>query len=136
MLQALFLIVFLVLAAGPAAAQQSRDFKPLTDEMLLQPNPEDWLMPSRTYDWQRFSGQLPSLLTARTTSFRRLMLKQERPTSTGTTCFLGAVIDRLIPTVAALYEPAIQQVMTSPAVIDLGYALSRLRFADRRYSSD
>src|SRR5437667_10373379 len=30
-------------------------FKPVTDQMLLNPNPEDWLMPSRTYDWQRFS---------------------------------------------------------------------------------
>src|SRR5947209_2795011 len=55
MLQAFFLIIFLALAAGPATAQQAKDFKPVTDQMLLNPNPEDWLMPSRTYDWQRFS---------------------------------------------------------------------------------
>jgi alcohol dehydrogenase (cytochrome c) len=55
MIQALFLIILLALAGGPAVAQQSKDFKPVTDEMLLNPNPEDWLMPSRTYDWQRFS---------------------------------------------------------------------------------
>src|SRR5262245_51031578 len=55
MIQALFLIALLALAAGPAAPPQSRDFKPITDQMLLNPNPEDWLMASRTYDWQRFS---------------------------------------------------------------------------------
>jgi alcohol dehydrogenase (cytochrome c) len=55
MIQALLLITLFTLAAGPLAAQQPKDFKPVTDEMLLNPNPEDWLMPSRTYDWQRFS---------------------------------------------------------------------------------
>ena len=54
MIQALFLFVFLAMAGGPAAPQ-GREFKPVTDQMLLNPNPEDWLMPSRTYDWQRFS---------------------------------------------------------------------------------
>src|ERR1051326_9563487 len=54
MIQALFLFVFLAMAGGPAAPQ-GREFKPVTDEMLLKPNPEDWLMPSRTYDWQRLS---------------------------------------------------------------------------------
>src|SRR5689334_9722311 len=55
MMQAFFLIIFLALTAGPAAAQQTKEFKPVTDQMLLNPSPEDWLMPSRTYDWQRFS---------------------------------------------------------------------------------
>src|ERR1051326_3635188 len=55
MIQALLLIAFLALAGGGAAPPQTRDFKPVTDQMLLNPNPEDWLMPSRTYDWQRFS---------------------------------------------------------------------------------
>src|ERR1051325_9651774 len=55
MVQVLFLITLLAFAAGPAALQQLKEFKPVTDQMLLNPNPEDWLMPSRTYDWQRFS---------------------------------------------------------------------------------
>jgi alcohol dehydrogenase (cytochrome c) len=55
MIQALLLIALLAFAGGPAAPPQARDFKPVTDQMLLNPNPEDWLMPSRTYDWQRFS---------------------------------------------------------------------------------
>jgi len=32
-----------------------RDFVPVTDEMLREPDPADWLMYSRTYDAQRFS---------------------------------------------------------------------------------
>src|ERR1700741_938737 len=59
MLQALLLLTLLAFAGGPAAPapqnNNSREFKPVTDQMLLNPNPNDWLMPSRTYDWQRFS---------------------------------------------------------------------------------
>ncbi|MES2625810.1 MAG: PQQ-binding-like beta-propeller repeat protein, partial [Pseudomonadota bacterium] len=40
--------------AGSALAQV-KDFKPVTQQMLENPNPEDWLMFSRTYDAQRFS---------------------------------------------------------------------------------
>jgi alcohol dehydrogenase (cytochrome c) len=32
-----------------------KSFTPVTQEMLMNPSPDDWLMPSRTYDWQRFS---------------------------------------------------------------------------------
>src|SRR5690606_37242336 len=53
------------IAAGAAAAQTAdtsetrrvdevRRF-PVTDEMLRNPDPSDWLMYSRTYDAQRFS---------------------------------------------------------------------------------
>src|SRR5262245_58090063 len=31
------------------------EFVPVTDAMLLKPDPSDWLMWGRTYDWQRFS---------------------------------------------------------------------------------
>ena len=55
MKQVLIVITCITLAAGVAASAQVKDFKPVTDEMLLHPNPGDWLMPSRTYDWQRFS---------------------------------------------------------------------------------
>ncbi len=34
---------------------QVKDFVPVTEEMLANPAAGDWLMPSRTFDWQRFS---------------------------------------------------------------------------------
>ena len=44
---------------GPAqavvAAGQAQDFVPVTDEMLRDPDPADWLMIHRTYDFQSFS---------------------------------------------------------------------------------
>jgi len=42
-------------AFGPAAPAQVKDFKPVTQQMLLKPSADDWLMYSRTYDAQRFS---------------------------------------------------------------------------------
>src|SRR5579863_8077656 len=39
----------------PVALAQTGNLPPVTQEMLLNPSPDDWLMPSRTYDWQRFS---------------------------------------------------------------------------------
>ena len=39
-------------APAPAAA---RPFTPVTQKMLENPSPNDWLMFSRTYDAQRFS---------------------------------------------------------------------------------
>ena len=41
--------------AGVAAAEQAQAFVPVTDEMLLDPAPEDWLMVHRTYDFQAYS---------------------------------------------------------------------------------
>ena len=38
-----------------AAAGQQPDFVPVTDEMLRDPDPADWLMIHRTYDFQSFS---------------------------------------------------------------------------------
>lgn len=43
----------LLLAASALA--QVQNFKPVTEEMLKNPSPNDWLMFSRTYDAQRFS---------------------------------------------------------------------------------
>jgi alcohol dehydrogenase (cytochrome c) len=37
------------------AAGQSQEFTPVTEEMLLDPDPADWLMVHRTYDFQSFS---------------------------------------------------------------------------------
>ena len=38
-----------------ATAQAPKPFKPVTDAMLANPSPNDWLMFSRTYDAQRYS---------------------------------------------------------------------------------
>jgi alcohol dehydrogenase (cytochrome c) len=40
---------------APALVAQGRNFRPVTKEMLLKPDPGDWLMFSRTYDSQRYS---------------------------------------------------------------------------------
>src|ERR1700722_414396 len=37
------------------AMAQVKDYKPVTEEMLKNPSPDDWLMYSRTYDAQRYS---------------------------------------------------------------------------------
>ena len=39
----------------PSAIAQVPDYRPVTDAMLQNPSPDDWLMFSRTYDAQRFS---------------------------------------------------------------------------------
>ena len=53
-------ILFLVVAIHfglflPAVLAQVENFEPVTQQMLLDPSPNDWLMFSRTYDAQRFS---------------------------------------------------------------------------------
>ncbi|MGW8369451.1 MAG: outer membrane protein assembly factor BamB family protein, partial [Gammaproteobacteria bacterium] len=45
----------LALGAGTAVAQKSDQYVPVTDAMLRDPDPADWLMYSRTYDAQRYS---------------------------------------------------------------------------------
>jgi len=50
--------VLVLLAAGAVSTvmlAQRPAFVPVTAEMLVKPNPDDWLMYSRTYDAQRFS---------------------------------------------------------------------------------
>ena len=52
----LFIAACLVLGVlAPAAVAQVQNFAPVTQQMLLNPSPNDWLMFSRTYDAQRFS---------------------------------------------------------------------------------
>src|SRR5262245_34538939 len=52
----LALILFLAITLQPFAQHpQTQNFVPVTDEMLRNPSPNDWLMFSRTYDAQRFS---------------------------------------------------------------------------------
>src|SRR5262245_57277430 len=49
------LLVIALTIAAPVLFAQVKNFVPVTDQMLLNPSPEDWLMFSRTYDAQRFS---------------------------------------------------------------------------------
>ncbi len=49
-----FVAALLCACAIPAFAQ-NQQFKPVTDAVLANPDPSDWLMISRTYDEQRFS---------------------------------------------------------------------------------
>jgi alcohol dehydrogenase (cytochrome c) len=49
------LVAALLSAVSWHAAAQTTDFKPVTDEMLANPDPADWLMISRTFDQHRFS---------------------------------------------------------------------------------
>src|SRR6266705_1280835 len=51
-----FFVTSIALAAiSTAAVAQVRNFAPVTQAMLLNPSPDDWLMYSRTYDAQRYS---------------------------------------------------------------------------------
>src|ERR1700733_10013715 len=47
------LVSFVIVAQAPPAVP--RPFTPVTQEMLVNPSPDDWLMFSRTYDAQRYS---------------------------------------------------------------------------------
>ncbi|MEP6962975.1 MAG: PQQ-binding-like beta-propeller repeat protein, partial [Acidobacteriota bacterium] len=48
-------LISLALALVLPLAAQVKDFTPVTQRMLEQPSPNDWLMYSRTYDAQRYS---------------------------------------------------------------------------------
>ncbi len=55
-------VISMVIVAGavigpiaPRSFGQVKNFSPITQEMLLNPPAEDWIMASRTYDMQRFS---------------------------------------------------------------------------------
>ena len=49
------LLATLLLGIGTVACAQGDSFEPVTTEMLVSPDPGDWLMLGRTYDEQRFS---------------------------------------------------------------------------------
>src|SRR3954451_23409428 len=56
MKKTLFFVTLIVLCAlATAAVAQVKTVKPVTQAMLLNPPPDDWLMYSRTYDAQRYS---------------------------------------------------------------------------------
>src|SRR5882724_11918001 len=53
--KALFVLAILTVTIASVALAQIKPFVPVTQEMLQNPSPNDWLMYSRTYDAQRFS---------------------------------------------------------------------------------
>ena len=73
---ALALALALLVAAGAIHAQRPA-FTPVTEEMLLKPSPDDWLMYSRTYDAQRFSPLTE--ITTQNVSQLREVFKKELP---------------------------------------------------------
>src|SRR5262245_61735167 len=48
-------VALALITAAPMLLAQVKNFVPVTDQMLSNPSPEDWLIFSRTYDAQRFS---------------------------------------------------------------------------------
>jgi alcohol dehydrogenase (cytochrome c) len=50
-----FFVTLMAALVGSSAVAQVKTVKPVTQAMLLNPSPDDWLMYSRTYDAQRFS---------------------------------------------------------------------------------
>ena len=48
-------ILLLAMGICALARAETQGFEPVTTEMLVSPDPDDWLMLSRTYDEQRFS---------------------------------------------------------------------------------
>src|SRR3984893_17816270 len=45
----------LMTACATIAGAQVRDFRPVTEQVLANPDPGDWLMLNRTFDQQRYS---------------------------------------------------------------------------------
>ena len=66
-----------IVAAALVHGQQRPAFIPVSEEMLLKPAAEDWLMYSRTYDAQRFSPL--TQITTRNVSQLREVFKKELP---------------------------------------------------------
>jgi alcohol dehydrogenase (cytochrome c) len=59
------------------AQQKPQPFVPVSEEMLLKPSPNDWLMYSRTYDAQRFSPL--NQINTRNVGQLKEVFKQELP---------------------------------------------------------
>src|SRR5438105_2783392 len=76
------LLCLLIAAATALVAQRAdpRTFVPVTEEILANPSPDDWLMFSRTYDAQRFSP----LKQINKEDVSRLQLAFSREMTTGT----------------------------------------------------
>src|SRR5213076_2850095 len=47
--------VAMLTASATLAVAQSQNFQPVTEQVLANPDPADWLMLNRTFDQQRYS---------------------------------------------------------------------------------
>jgi alcohol dehydrogenase (cytochrome c) len=70
-------VAVLAAAALINAQQKPQPFVPVSEEMLLKPSPNDWLMYSRTYDAQRFSPL--NQINTRNVGQLKEVFKQELP---------------------------------------------------------
>ena len=70
-------VLFAALLIPAASFAQVKNFVPVTQEMLLNPSPDDWLMYSRTYDAQRYSP------------LKQINARQRRPAAHGVDAGLG-----------------------------------------------
>jgi alcohol dehydrogenase (cytochrome c) len=82
--------------AATALLAQVKGYTPVTQEMLLNPSPEDWLMYSRTYDAQRFSP----LKQITRDNVKNLTLAWSRGLPTGTSETIPIVHGGVLYTVA------------------------------------
>ncbi|HEU4689594.1 MAG TPA: PQQ-binding-like beta-propeller repeat protein [Vicinamibacterales bacterium] len=69
------LVLAVLVAASLVRAQQTPAFPPVTEEMLLKPSVNDWLMFSRTYDAQRHSP-LEQINTKNVSQLREVFKKE------------------------------------------------------------
>jgi alcohol dehydrogenase (cytochrome c) len=103
-----------VLATAAGAAVQNREFVPVTEAMLLDPSPNDWLMYSRTYDAQRFSP-LDQIDTA---NAGRLLEAWSRPLGGGTIESIPIVYDGVMYAMVPVEAEAGGQSRTGVLALD------------------
>src|SRR5262245_37270171 len=95
---ALLFAAVLGLLSLPAAPQtKTKTFKPVTQKMLENPSPDDWLMFSRTYDAQRYSP----LKQITKQNVNKLQIAWQREMETGTTETIPIVHDGVMYVAAA-----------------------------------
>ena len=75
MIRFVFSTFIAAVAAVAFVSAQRPPFVPVTEEMLLKPSPDDWLMYSRTYDAQRFSP-LKQITTQNVGQLREVFKKE------------------------------------------------------------
>jgi alcohol dehydrogenase (cytochrome c) len=90
------LVMSLALAAATPAIAQVQSYTPVTQEMLVNPSPNDWLMYSRTYDAWRFSP----LKQINKKNVRQLRMAWVRGLGPGTTETIPLVHDGVMYVIA------------------------------------
>ncbi len=90
------LVAVALASAGSPASAQMQNFTPVTDEMLRNPSPNDWLMYSRTYDAFRDSP----LAQINTKNVKNLRMAWVRGLEAGTTETIPLVHDGVMYVIA------------------------------------